>query len=117
MFGMCHHCSTGWKHRENRGVPGTRVHCNLVGKGSVDLGHRWHRGGSAGGHMSLSHTHMMSLKNPTAEEQQLGCKWCAVYLCAVCVHTLDIQIVAKFAVCIELLRIADITLCKILRYR
>lgn len=69
MPGMCHHCSTGWKHMENQGVSGTRVHCNLVGKGSVGLGDKWHRGGSAGGHMSLSHTHTMTQRNPAAEEK------------------------------------------------
>lgn len=65
---------------ENRGVSGTHVHCNLVDKGSVDLGDRWHHDGSAAGHIGLSHTHMMSLKNPRAEEKQLGCESCAVFL-------------------------------------
>lgn len=69
MPGMCHHCSMGWKHMENQSVSGSRVHCSLVGKGSVDPGHMWHHYGNAGGHMSLSRTRTMSLKNPTAEEK------------------------------------------------
>lgn len=69
MPGMCRHYSTGWKHMENQSVSDIHVHCNLVGKGSVDPGRRWRRGGSAGGHRSLSHTHMMSRKNPTVEEK------------------------------------------------
>lgn len=71
MSGMCPHCSMDWKHMENHVVFGTRAHCNLVGKGSVDLGDKWHHGGSAEGHMSLSHTHTMSQRNPAAKKKTL----------------------------------------------